>query len=81
MARWITIILDVHEVFHIEFQHLFFNKSEGNFAIKNGFKWKNIRTVILEDVTINLAFSNTFFHKKASVNEDKMSLSLPLYLE
>jgi len=38
LARWNTILLGEHKVFYIEFQHLFFNKSEGNFAIKNGFK-------------------------------------------
>lgn len=64
MARWNTIILDAHEVFHTEFQHLFCNNSEENFAVKNGFKQKNIQTVILEDVTINLAFSNTFFSQE-----------------
>lgn len=33
LDRWNTIIMDPHVVFHTEFHHLFFNKSEGNFAI------------------------------------------------
>lgn len=70
LARWSTIILDAHKAFHLNFNTYFSIKLKKILQLKMDSSRKKIQNVILEDITMILAFSNTFFHRKTLVKED-----------
>lgn len=70
MARWNTIILDVHEIFLVLNLNIYFSIKLKEILQLKIDSSRKIGTDILEDVTINLDIQMHFFPKMTLVKED-----------